>query len=201
MGASSSSAPSLRHDSEFESNDGFNTYIWGPVLWHVLHTISFNYKMNPTRDDQVHYYTFIRSLEHVLPCKSCRENFMSNLIKVNFPITDDPEEIANIPQLKDRHAFSRFVYDLHTAVCKMKDGETGLKCTYYAMRETYECFRAKCNPKTATHHGGCELPIKYVPSKAVIRVVPKHNSKHIPSFSVDNGCQAAHVAPVVIKKK
>ena len=38
------------------------TSVWGSALWHVLHTISFNYKVNPTNEDKMNYKIFIESL-------------------------------------------------------------------------------------------------------------------------------------------
>ena len=34
---------------DYESSDGMLTYVWGPSLWHFLHTMSFNYPVNPTQ--------------------------------------------------------------------------------------------------------------------------------------------------------
>ena len=34
---------------DYESNDGMLTSIWGPSLWHSLHTMSFNYPNKPTK--------------------------------------------------------------------------------------------------------------------------------------------------------
>ena len=34
--------------NDFYSGDGMVTKIWGPVAWTLLHTISFNYPVNPT---------------------------------------------------------------------------------------------------------------------------------------------------------
>ena len=31
------------------SGDGMLTTIWGPSLWHYLHTISFNYPIQPSQ--------------------------------------------------------------------------------------------------------------------------------------------------------
>ena len=31
------------------------TSIWGPPMWHYLHTMSFNYPVNPTQDDKKHF--------------------------------------------------------------------------------------------------------------------------------------------------
>ena len=62
-------------ESEFNSGDGMLTTVWGPSLWHTLHTISFNYPVNPTNEEKKNYQKFICSLRHVLPCKYCRMNF------------------------------------------------------------------------------------------------------------------------------
>ena len=43
-------------NEDYNSGDGMMTSIWGPPLWHELHTISFNYPTKPTKDDKLHYY-------------------------------------------------------------------------------------------------------------------------------------------------
>ena len=40
---------------DYNSSDGMLTHVWGPSLWHFLHTMSFNYPVNPT-DQQKAYY-------------------------------------------------------------------------------------------------------------------------------------------------
>ena len=32
----------------YNSKEGMLTSVWGPSLWHYLHTMSFNYPINPT---------------------------------------------------------------------------------------------------------------------------------------------------------
>ena len=44
----------------FDSGDGMLTLIWGPPLWHTLHTISFNYPVKPNKDDKDNYYVFLK---------------------------------------------------------------------------------------------------------------------------------------------
>ena len=56
------------------------TSVWGPSMWHYLHTMSFNYPVKPTPEEKKHYKEFILSLQHVLPCKYCRIN-----LKKTFP--------------------------------------------------------------------------------------------------------------------
>ena len=64
-------------DKNYNSNDGFLTTVWGPPIWHFLHTISFNYPVNPPDDVKKNYSDFILNLENILPCGKCRKNFNS----------------------------------------------------------------------------------------------------------------------------
>ena len=59
---------------DYFSGDGMLTTVWGPSMWHYLHTMSFNYPVNPSMKDKHNYRNFILSLKNVLPCKYCREN-------------------------------------------------------------------------------------------------------------------------------
>ena len=34
---------------DFNSNDGILTSVWGPALWHYIHSMSFNYPNSPTK--------------------------------------------------------------------------------------------------------------------------------------------------------
>ena len=43
-------------ENDYNSNDGMMTSIWGPPLWHSLHTISFNYPVQPTETQKKDYY-------------------------------------------------------------------------------------------------------------------------------------------------
>ena len=36
-------------NNDYNSNDGILTTIWGPAMWHFLHSMSFNYPNNPTK--------------------------------------------------------------------------------------------------------------------------------------------------------
>ena len=49
--------------------------VWGPHLWMVMHTLSFNYPKNPTRKERDSYYVFFKNLEEVIPCSACREHY------------------------------------------------------------------------------------------------------------------------------
>ena len=39
-------------DEEYNSGDGMLTTVWGPSMWHYLHTMSFNYPVEPTLNEK-----------------------------------------------------------------------------------------------------------------------------------------------------
>ena len=95
--------------ADYSSNDGMLTTVWGPSLWHTLHTMSFNYPVNPTEKNKREYKRFIYGLRCTLPCGKCRKNLKKNLKELPLTRKD----------LKNRDAFSRWMYKLHELVNKM----------------------------------------------------------------------------------
>ena len=176
---------------DFKSGDGMLTSVWGPSLWHFLHTMSFNYPVKPTNQDKTNYKRFIMSLKSVLPCKYCRINFRKNLQQL--PLTDKA--------LQNRSCFSKWMFNMHELVNKMLKKKSGLK--YCDIRERYEHFRSRCTidldadktkiikiiPKRKTRkkkEKGCVEPLYGKKSKCVIKIVPKDTK--IKTFSIDKKC-------------
>jgi len=175
-------------DRDFLSGDGFLTTVWGPPMWHYLHTMSFNYPVHPTAADKRNYRAFILGLQHVLPCKYCRTNLKTNF--KNHPL--------RACHLANRDAFSRYVYELHEIVNKLLGKTSGL--SYCDVRERYEHFRARCtddpnprmvkiNPKNKTtkrKEKGCTEPLYGKYSKCVLKIVPQDTAAE--SLSIDQQC-------------
>jgi hypothetical protein len=169
---------------DYMSGDGMLTSVWGPAAWHLLHTISFNYPINPTDENKKQYKEFVESLANVLPCKYCRMNLENNLKA--HPIKPC--------HMKNRETFSRYIYNLHEIVNKMLDKKSGL--SYCDIRERYEHFRSRCTqndaPKifkfnnTRKKEKGCTEPLYGKKAKCVIQIVPQEEKT--PSFVVDNKC-------------
>ena len=174
---------------QFNSGDGMLTSVWGPSLWHTLHTISFNFPINPTKQDKQNYKRFIMSLKYILPCKYCRINLGKNLKLI--PLTDNC--------LQNRNFFSRWMYKLHEHVNKMLKKKSGL--TYCDVRERYENFRSRCTldevkkkimktkkfSKTRKREKGCTEPFYGKKSKCIIKIVPK--SEKMETFQMDRKCK------------
>jgi hypothetical protein len=161
--------------ADYNSNDGMLTTVWGPSQWHFLHTMSFNYPVNPTAADKKHYRNYIYGLRYVLPCGKCRANLCKNLEKL--PLTDE--------HLESRAAFSKYVFRLHELINRMLGKKSGL--TYKQVRNTYENFRSRCVTQQKTvKHVGCVKPLYGKKAKCVIKIVPQE--KKVDTFSVDEKC-------------
>ena len=175
-------------DGDFLSGDGFLTTVWGPPMWHYLHTMSFNYPVHPTAADKRNYCSFIINLQNVLPCKYCRTNLKTNY--KNHPL--------RACHMANRDAFSRYVYELHEIVNKLLGKTSGL--SYCDVRERYEHFRARCtddpnprmaktNPKNKTtkrKEKGCTEPLYGKYSKCVLKIVPQDAAAE--TLSIDQQC-------------
>ena len=182
-------------EDDYHSNDGMLTGVWGPAMWHYLHTMSFNYPVHPTKENKEHYRDFVLNLQNVLPCGKCRKNLVKNFKKL--PLTID--------HMESRKTFSKYIYDLHEVVNKMLGKKSGL--TYEIVRERYEHFRARCAKSNKKLHKklnktmrkvrfakkitfikekGCTVPLYGEKSKCILKIVP-HDTK-CDTLEIDNRC-------------
>ena len=176
---------------DYNSGDGMLTSIWGPSMWHYMHVMSFNYPVHPTQQQKKQYRNFILNLQHVLPCKHCRQN-----LKNNFKVLPLTMEV-----MKNRNSFSRYIYKLHELVNKMLGKTSGL--SFCDVRERYEHFRSRCTEekpklfdiqkmrKTLKRRKfkkekGCTEPLYGKKAKAVIKIMP-HDIK-CDSIEIDAQC-------------
>ena len=162
----------------FNSNDGMLTYVWGPPLWHFLHTMSFNYPLKPTTAQKKAHRKFMESLQGVLPCGKCRDNLKKNYAQ--HPL---------LPKhLESRGAFSKYVFELHEVINTMLHKKSGL--TFEEVRERYEHFRARCRSekpdKCVVSEKGCVEPVHGVKSKCVLNIVPLDTK--CKTMTVDKRC-------------
>ena len=178
---------------DYNASDGMSSNVWGPAMWFYLHTMSFNYPVNPTKQDKHHYKDFIISLQYVLPCKYCRSNIRKNFKQL-------PLLMSN---MKNRDTFSKYIYDLHEVINKMLGKKSGL--SYDDVRERYEHFRARCTndtkpiapkapkaPKVIANktrkktEKGCTEPLYGKKSKCIINIVPQEEKGA--SLQIDKKC-------------
>jgi hypothetical protein len=83
---------------------------WGPKAWFFLHSVALNYPLNPTQEDKNNYKTFYSSLQYVLPCSVCADNFKKHL-KI-LPLTDS--------ELSSRQNLFLWTVKFHNKVNQLK---------------------------------------------------------------------------------
>lgn len=86
---------------------------FGPSTWKTLHSIAWNYAEDanaPTEQEKKDIIDFLRLLEPLLPCPSCRKHYGAYMLKK--PI-----------DASSRAALTRWVYDLHDDVNR-RSGKT-----------------------------------------------------------------------------
>lgn len=172
---------------DYYSGDGMLTAVWGPSMWHFLHTMSFNYPVNPTEEDKNHYRDFIINLQYILPCKFCRQNLTNNLKEYPLKMSD----------MATRDSFSRYIYKLHESVNKLLGKQSGL--SYCDVRERYEHFRSRCtdekpklfdfkakNKTMKKNEKGCTEPLYGKKSKCIIKIVPQEDK--CKTMQIDKKC-------------
>jgi hypothetical protein len=93
-----------------------NQNIWGSHLWFSLHTITFNYPIEPTTTDKEEYKQFFINLQNVIPCSVCKKNYKRH-------INEHP--IDNF--LNNRKDLVYWLIDMHNMV----NGEIGKKILSY----------------------------------------------------------------------
>ena len=89
-----------------------NPKIWGPSAWIFLHSVTFNYPDNPTEEIKNKYKVFFESLQFVLPCEKCQNNYKKKLVKYEL----SPEV------LKNKKVLIEWLIDIHNEVNK-KNGK------------------------------------------------------------------------------
>ena len=174
-------------EADYNSSNGMQTSIFGPMIWSTLHIISFNYPVKPTKKQKKEYKNFLLSIGDVLPCLYCRQNFKKNMISAGFC-----DSVMN-----NRYTFSHFIYKLHNCVNKMLG--KNIKISYSEVRDRYEHFRSRCSEKEKNEYDAnkknnrtsklekkCDNPLHGVKSKCVIGIVPQNSKK--PNFHIDKKC-------------
>ena len=178
-------------DDDYNSGDGMLTTVWGPGMWHYLHTMSFNYPVKPTKYDKKHYRDFVLQLQYVLPCSKCRENLKKNLKEL--PLTQS--------DMESRYTFSKYMYKLHEKVNTLLNKTSGL--TYCDVRERYEHFRSRCIKtlkekyvknktkklrfaKELIKEKGCTEPLYGEKSKCILQIIPENTKCE--TLQIDEKC-------------
>lgn len=86
-----------------------STFVWGPSLWRVLHTVAF---VDPARlrAHKSEVMNFLGSLGEVLPCIHCRRSYVSFM-----------ENMPDLGAVIDRGDLFKYMFELHSKVNRKLD--------------------------------------------------------------------------------
>ena len=93
---------------------GLSTEVWGKEGWRFVHSVALSYPLKPTKEDKENYLNFFKSLQYVLPCPICADNFKKKIEKTP-------------PNLENRKTLFHWTVDAHNEVNK----ENGKKIFTY----------------------------------------------------------------------
>ncbi len=134
------------------SNNGLCTSAWGSPAWFFLHCVAAGYPVDPDEYDDIrgnarghtrrNYSSFFKNTGHVLPCRFCRESYMTYITEL--PI----EEF-----LHSRQKLAEWLFLIHNKV----NEKIGVKqeTSLQTVVDKYERFRAKCHDSKSI---GCTEP-------------------------------------------
>ena len=58
--------------------------IWGSHGWKFMHYVTLGYPDMPTQNDKLNYKNFFTSLQNILPCAKCAQNYKQNLSELSI---------------------------------------------------------------------------------------------------------------------
>jgi FAD-linked sulfhydryl oxidase len=76
---------------------------WGPNAWKFLHTLTFQYPINPSLKEQRDAENLFSSFSTLLPCEQCRQHY-DELLQL-YP-----------PQAQSRLSLATWLVDIHNRV-------------------------------------------------------------------------------------
>ena len=101
-----------------------NPEIWGPHAWTFLHSVTLAYPDNPSDVDKSNYENFFNTLQPILPCAKCSQNYMKH-------IQEDP--ISN--HLDSKKSLVNWLINVHNKVNKINNKE---ELTYNEVMNHYK---------------------------------------------------------------
>ena len=99
----------------------FEPNIWGPHAWFFLETITMAYPTDPTYNEKKMAENFFNSLQFMIPCEKCRNNYKQHL-KL-FPLTEKV--------LSSRDNLFMWIINVHNSIHKNKQKSYDDTFKYY----------------------------------------------------------------------
>lgn len=82
---------------------------WGPYFWYVIKSMAHNYPNNPNVETIKHTKAFLYSLQSIMPCQTCKNNYKKYILEHPFESC-----------LYDRNLLLHWIHKLENDIRKMK---------------------------------------------------------------------------------
>lgn len=82
-------------------------HVWGPHGWKFMHAVALAYPETPSVEEKQAALQFFSSLEYLLPCESCKQNFRKEIQM--FPLK---------PALVSKQKLNEWLTEVHNSVNK-----------------------------------------------------------------------------------
>lgn len=82
-------------------------HVWGPHAWKFMHAVALTYPDAPSAEEKQAAQQFFSSLQYLLPCESCKLNYVKELKM--FPLQ---------PALESKQKLNEWLTALHNSVNK-----------------------------------------------------------------------------------
>lgn len=115
-------------------SQGLNVKCWGNPAWNFLHSVAMGYVDSPTPQMKEAYKNFFYSLVAILPCPSCRTNYLRNL-----------KQIPIEKYLNNRRNLSLWVYKIHNLVNDEKNVPVSVRPSFEKVYELYKSIESGCD--------------------------------------------------------
>jgi hypothetical protein len=109
-------------------------HVWGPHGWKFMHAVALAYPENPSAEEKKAAFQFFTSLEYMLPCESCKQNFRKEIAAMPL-----------IPALESKQTLNEWLTTLHNSVNKR------LNKTIMSAEQVLEYVFSDANSKMVPH--------------------------------------------------
>ena len=136
------------NNNDNDDNDMI-TKIWGPGAWVFLHSISFTYPKNPTKNDKENYKKYFESLSEVLPCFYCRESYKKLITEGKTKLDDNV--------FQNRDSLTKWLYYIHEGVNEKLNVDYNV--SYDDVVKRYKSYSTSCAHHKPTENNkikGCD---------------------------------------------
>jgi hypothetical protein len=119
-------------------------HVWGPHGWKFMHAVALAYPDNPSVEEKRAAAQFFTSLEYLLPCESCKQNFRKELQA--FPLQ---------PALESKQKLNEWLTTLHNSVNKRlnKTIMSPEQVLEYVFSESKSAHEKKVEPSSPSPSG------------------------------------------------